>query len=157
MARRARACDKKSKGLWPKGLALTASSTSGTRQKDQSYAQKVLSFRVDHQGDPPNTPRGIGQHSIGFLLTPYTLSAETLYPFSWHPIPFQLTPYTVSRFVHRRHRSPLFFTRMPTNSFHVMNHEYLWTLYVPIDGHSCEKGLHTAYRVNSGWWMKISM
>ena len=73
--------------------ALAASSTGGTRRKDLSlrlkgpvltprrtcpYARKVLSFQVDHHGDPPNTPWSICQPSIVSRLTLYSLSPYPL-------------------------------------------------------------------------------
>ena len=100
---RAWSCDTKTMLLWPKDLALTASSTSGTRQKGLSlfaeglvligrracpYSQKGLSFRVDHHGDPPNTPWGICQPSIVSRTTLYSVSHNNLYPFGRNPISY---------------------------------------------------------------------
>ena len=89
---RAWSCGTKTMVLWPKGLALAASSTSGTCQP--SIVSRLTLYSVSG-----NTPWSIAVCGLLHQPTPYWVSPETLYPFGRYPISF-------SRFVHRR-KSPL--------------------------------------------------
>ena len=55
----------------PKGPVLI-------RRRASPYSQKGLSFRVDHHGDPPNTPWGICQPSIVSRTTLYSVLRNPL-------------------------------------------------------------------------------
>ena len=93
VTRRAWAYGKKSKGLWQEVHGLmteracsysefhqwnTPEGPALTRRRSGPYELKDWSFRVDHHGDPPNTPWRMCQPSIVSRPTLYSVSPNPL-------------------------------------------------------------------------------